>query len=81
MNNLGNLIVTHRILRGLTQSALAKKLGVSAQYLGRVEKGAIPFSTKPKREAALISALGIKKELYFVAREKDYSVWLRGNRK
>lgn len=37
--SFGRLIVSTREAKGLTQASLAEELGVSAQFLGRVEAG------------------------------------------
>lgn len=44
--NIGLLILKTRDRENITQGYLAMKLGVSPQYLGRVEKGYIPISNR-----------------------------------
>lgn len=39
MINFGNTIRTHRKKRGLTQVALAKKIGMESTYLSAIENG------------------------------------------
>jgi len=43
---LGNYIKRVRIANGVSQLALAKKLGFSSQFLGRIEGGKAPLPDK-----------------------------------
>lgn len=42
---IGKNIKTLRLQKGLTQKQLAKSVGISVSYLGKIEKGRVSIST------------------------------------
>lgn len=65
---MGELVVRRRKELGIPQYALAEKLGFSAQFLGRLEKGKAPIPAPSMKK--VVKLLGIKsKEFHKVAAE------------
>jgi transcriptional regulator with XRE-family HTH domain len=47
LRTLGEVLRSHRVTAGLTQSALARRAGISGKYVSEIERGTrdVPFST------------------------------------
>lgn len=70
-SKLGTAIARHRKAAGLSQLALAKKIGVPASTIFRLEKGEFG-RPDPEKLARLAEALGIEaEELYALAPYPD----------
>lgn len=51
---IGALVVRTRTAKGITQAELATKMGFSAQFLGRCEKGITPFPERSLRKVVRV---------------------------
>ncbi len=61
--NLGQFILEHRRKLNLTQGALAKRLGMSAQFLGHIEKGEVDIPND--KLTKLIEEFSLSKDAVF----------------
>jgi len=68
--NEGKFILSARKSAGLLQYELAKKLGVTAQFLGRIEKGDVSLPLDKAQLLTIITHTSLHK--YAAARLKDY---------
>lgn len=66
--DLGHYIRAHRMELNLTQSYLAERLGMSAQFLGRIEKGEVDI---PKK------SLEILFEKFSLNREEVFGIYIK----
>lgn len=72
---VGKLIKDCRDVQGITQMALAKNLGFSEQFLGRIEKGKckLPLSSAKKLSKALKINLMLLKSAFI----EDYDLKIK----
>ena len=62
---IGGRIKYYRTLKGLTQEQLGKKVGITAKYLSRIERGHYPKSVSFPTFMRIIEMLGIKLSKFF----------------
>lgn len=74
MKAVGEILKEHRVVKSLSQDQVAKSLGFTNQFYGRVERGQVTLPLE--RASGAIKTLGIKKTELINAYLYDYSVKL-----
>ncbi len=71
----GEYILETRVRRDIMQKTLAKELGISAQFLGRIEKGEVPIPNDilAKTIALLDLAPARLKRIFRKAQEDEFT--------
>jgi transcriptional regulator with XRE-family HTH domain len=67
---IGKLLINARRKKNLKQRAVASRFGFSAQFLGKVEKGAVPFPYAKVNQAKML--LGIPLDAFKKAYLLDF---------
>lgn len=75
MSKVGDLLRENRDVFGLTQAEIAKKVRVSEQFWGRIEKGDVLLPIK--RAAKTAAVLKIGTSALFNAYVEDYSAKIK----
>lgn len=70
MTETGRLIKKTRMEKGLSQLALANKLGVSSAFINKVESGR--GSWPNERVAEICKVLSLKRDVFIYAVTKDF---------
>ena len=73
LQGLGELLISARIARGLTQRQLAEKLGVNESQVSRDERNEYHGVTLD-RAARILESLGVELRTTMVARSDDHSL-------
>lgn len=75
MSKVGDLLRENRDIFGLTQSDIAKKVRVSEQFWGRIEKGDVLLPIKRAAKTAAILKIGTS--ALFNAYLEDYAAKIK----
>lgn len=75
MTETGRLIKKTRMEKGLSQTDLAEKLGVSSAFIYKVESGRGQWPNE--RVAEICKALGLKREVMIHTITKDFEARLK----
>jgi transcriptional regulator with XRE-family HTH domain len=67
---IGKLLIDARRKKNLNQGTVANRFGFSAQFLGKVEKGAVPFPYTKVNQAKML--LGIPLAAFKKAYLRDF---------